>query len=174
MPNSRILLGAGVLTLALVGGAAWVLVDPDRATEMVETALPGPAATAPTDDDPEAERAARRNAARNLAGMQRRDAEPTPADPTDAEYGDGKIDRVSATVGFEHAMGEVESIGRAKTRLEREEWDELYRTANDAFAAYSMHLDANDPADRDELDRAHERLQRGLRRVRVRGRKFAD
>jgi len=172
MVDSRVLLGAGMLSLALVGGATWVLLDPDRATEMVETALPGPVETEPEPDEAAREREDRRAAARNLAGMQRRDDEP--ADPADASYGSGAIDRATASAGFDHVMAEVEAIGKARTRLEREEWDTLYRSANDAFAAYSMHLNANDPADLDELDRAHDRLQKALRRVRVRGRKFGD
>ena len=57
------------------------------------------------------------------------------------------------------------------TRLDREQWEDLYRSANDAFSALSMHLDAKDPAERDELEQAYARLLEGLDRVKVRGNK---
>ena len=56
-----------------------------------------------------------------------------------------------------------------------EHWDELYRTANDAFSALSTQVDATDPAQLAALEEAHARLLEGLRRVRVRGnKKFVD
>ena len=83
----------------------------------------------------------------------------------------GPVDAESAARGFEVAMTKVERTANRRTKLEREEWDELYRTANDAFAALSTQLDATDPAQLQELEEAHARLVEGLRRVRVRGNK---
>ena len=81
------------------------------------------------------------------------------------------VDRESASRGFDVIMKKVERVASSRTKLEREEWDDLYRNANDAFSALSMHLDATDPAERTELEEAHARLLEGLRRVRVRGNK---
>ncbi len=74
-----------------------------------------------------------------------------------------------ARAGFDFVMSKLEKVGRGRRRLSVEEWQESYRAANDAFAALSMHLDATDGAQLDELEEAHRRLQRALRRVRVRG-----
>jgi hypothetical protein len=91
----------------------------------------------------------------------------------DAQLGDGSIDRPTAEAGFDHIMGVLEEIADDRERLAKSDWRELYRAANDAFSALSMHLDADNPADLERLEQAHRRLQDGLRRVRVRGRKFA-
>ena len=91
----------------------------------------------------------------------------------DAPLGDGSIDRQTAEAGFDHIMGVLEETAEDRERLAKSDWRELYRAANDAFSALSMHLDAEDPADLERLEQAHRRLQDGLRRVRVRGRKFA-
>jgi hypothetical protein len=96
------------------------------------------------------------------------------ADARDAKYGSGTISRSEAEAGFEDAMTEVETFAKSRERIHREEWDTLYRSANDAFAVLSNHLDANEPGDREQLESAHRRLQEGLRRVRVRGKKFSD
>lgn len=90
-----------------------------------------------------------------------------------AQLGDGSIDRQSAEAGFDHIMGVLEDTAEDRERLAKSDWRELYRAANDAFSALSMHLDAEDPGDLERLEQAHRRLQDGLRRVRVRGRKFA-
>lgn len=90
------------------------------------------------------------------------------------DYGDGRIDRATATAAFDEIMGTVETFATSRERIHKEEWDTLYRTANDTFAALSTQLDANDPGDRETLETAHRRLKEGLRRVRVRGKKFSD
>ena len=77
-------------------------------------------------------------------------------------------------LAVDDAMAEVEAFAKSRERIHREEWDTMYRRANDAFAVLSIHLDANEPGDREELESAHRRLQEGLRRVRVRGKKFSD
>lgn len=107
--------------------------------------------------------------ARNMPSRDR-ELDPAPG----VAYGSGQIDRAAAEAGFDEVMSEVETFAKSRERIHREEWDTLYRSANDAFAALSIHLDANDPGDRDSLEQAHRRLQDGLRRVRVRGRKFSD
>lgn len=107
--------------------------------------------------------------ARNMASHERE-----PGDAATVPYGTGQIDRATAEAGFDDVMTEVETFAKSRERIHREEWDTLYRTANDAFAALSVHLDANEPSDRQSLEDAHRRLQEGLRRVRVRGRKFSD
>jgi hypothetical protein len=94
-------------------------------------------------------------------------------DAASAQLGNGMIDRQAAEEGFDHIMGVIEETARDHERLAKSDWRELYRAANDAFSALSIHLDAADSGDRELLEQAHQRLQDGLRRVRVRGRKFA-
>jgi hypothetical protein len=77
-----------------------------------------------------------------------------------------------ARAGFDHVMKSVEKLGRRRRRLDPDQWRETWRMANDAYAALSIQLDGEDPSDLAELEEAHRRLQKGLRRVRVRGGKF--
>jgi hypothetical protein len=171
--SNRMLLGAGALALGLAGAAAWSLFGPMSASDIAETIVLGPDGE-PIDPFGEAarERDERRANSRNLGSMQRRDQDAANAEAgtPDPDPG-GPIDAEAASRGFEIAMTEVERTADRRKKLDREEWDELYRTANDAFAALSMQLDATDPAERDELEQAHARLVEGLRRVRVRGNK---
>lgn len=82
------------------------------------------------------------------------------------------VTRAAAQQGFEHVVSKVEALGRTRRRLHKDEWDEVWRTANDAFTALSLHLDATDPVEAAELNEAHVRLKQALRKVRVRGGKF--
>lgn len=167
----RLRTAASVLLPALVVGvgAWWWIVDPGTHEIVDELAVDA-------DGDPldERELAARERRelqarARNLS---RRDEEVVPSEHV--PYGDGQIDRVAAETAFEEVMTEVETFAKSRERIHREEWDALYRSANDAFAILSVHLDAAEPGDRETLEEAHRRLQNGLRRVRVRGKKFSD
>jgi|GEM_PF-1934766 len=115
-----------------------------------------------------------RGASRALDGDMR------PADPLLAENEvaapnldpAGPLTAGDVEAGFDYAMRRVERIARTRRKLKQDEWSELYREANDAYAAYSMHLDATEPGDLAKLEDAHRRLKQGLKRVRVRGRKF--
>lgn len=160
-----------VLVPALVVGVGvwWWIADPG--THEVVDELPVDAAGDPIDERELAARERRelKDRARN---MSRR--EDGPVETKHAPYGDGSIDRDAAETAFDEAMSEVETFAKSRERIHREEWDALYRSANDAFAALSVHLDASEPGDRDTLETAHKRLQEGLRRVRVRGKKFSD
>ncbi len=166
--SQRKLLGAGVLAVGLALVATWTL---SRRGEDVMDTLVGPDAD-PVDpvDDASRERDERSAIARNLGNMREREqdaANRTVVDPDAAT----PIDRASAERGFDRIMRKVERVGSARTKLEREEWDDLYRNANDAFSALSIHLDATDPADNAALEEAHARMLEGLDRVRVRGNK---
>jgi hypothetical protein len=169
MPISqRRILAAGVLAIGLVGVATWSLVR-DRG-DVMDT-LVGPDGD-PIDplDDAARERDERGAIARNLGNMREREQDAANRSISDPDAA-SPVDRESASRGFDVIMKKVERVASSRTKLEREEWDELYRNANDAFSALSMHLDATDPAERTELEEAHARLLEGLRRVRVRGNK---
>ncbi len=158
-------------TLILGGTAAWWVIQ-DPGTGEVLDELPTDAEGMPLDERTVRGRhdAELRAQARNT-NLAARDAAPQPVvDP----FGDGRIDRSSAESGFDFKMTELETLARERTRIDRPTWDEHYRQANDAFAALSSTLDANEPGDREALEQAHQRLQEALRRVRVRGRKFSD
>lgn len=95
-------------------------------------------------------------------------------DVSSADYGSGQVDPSNAREGFSATMDRVEALAKSRRRLTQEEWDALYREANDAFAALSMMIDGHDDAQLVELEAAHLRLKQGLRKVRVRGQKLAD
>lgn len=175
--RSRSLLVFAFVAAAAVGGVLW-------------WSLPGPVADETDDDGPvvldedgnpvdvreqhRRKRADQQAQARNL-GFDERDRM---SSELLAEGGGGArldsltIDRRAAEEGFDHVMKVLEETASDRERLDKADWRELYRAANDAYSALSMHLDADDPEQRDELEAAHRRLQEGLRRVRVRGRKF--
>lgn len=160
-----------VLTGALVvsAGVWWYAADPGNHEVQDEVAI-GP------DGEPLDEREAAEEERREMQARAR-NISPHDRELQDAsteKYGNGSIDRATAEAGFEDAMTEVETFAKSRERVHREEWDTMYRTANDAFAVLSMHLDAKEPGDREALESAHRRLQEGLRRVRVRGKKFSD
>jgi hypothetical protein len=150
-------------------GVWWWVTDPG--THELTDALAVDDAGQPLD---EREVAARERKALQARARNMSDRDREVVDASTAKYGNGSIDRATATAGFDDAMAEVEAFAKSRERIHREEWDTLYRTANDAFAVLSIHLDANEPGDREELESAHRRLQEGLRRVRVRGKKFSD
>ena len=84
----------------------------------------------------------------------------------------GEVTPENARAGFDYAMRRVERLADRRRRLSVEQWNVLYREANDAYAALSMVLDAQEDSERQELEDAHKRLKDGLKRVRVRGKKF--
>jgi hypothetical protein len=172
LPHRLIL---GIAALALAGAAAWTMLDRPSAAEIAEAVVLGPDGD-PIDpaSDAAREREERRANSRNLGSMQRRDQDAAAGRAPEAgNAGDpgGLVDAASAARGFEIIMTKVERTADRRTKLDREEWDDLYRNANDAFAALSVHVDATDPAQMAELEQAHARLLEGLRRVRVRGNK---
>ncbi len=180
--QSRSLLVFGLAAAFAVGGVAWLL-------------LPGPKAEDDDTDEPlvvddngepvdartlyRTRRGELQAQARNLGfgERDRADSDASPlaapgADGASAQLGNGVIDRQAAEEGFEHVMRVLEDTARDRERLSKTDWRELYRAANDAYSAMSMHLDAHEPEDREKLEAGHRRLQEALRRVRVRGRKF--
>lgn len=175
--RSRSLLVFGLVAASAVGGVLW-------------WSLPGPVADEPDDDGPvvldedgnpvdvreqhRRTRADRQAQARNLAfdERDRLSGELFGEGGGGAQLGGLQIDRQAAEEGFDHVMRVLEETAEDRERLAKSDWRELYRAANDAYSALSMHLDADDPEQRDQLEAAHRRLQEGLRRVRVRGRKF--
>jgi hypothetical protein len=167
----RLRTAASVLLPALVVGvgAWWWIADPG--THEIVDELAVDADGEPLDERELAARERRELQARARNLSQRSD------DRVSSEhvpYGDGQIDRAAAETAFEEVMTEIETFAKSRERIHREEWDALYRSANDAFAILSVHLDAAEPGDRETLEDAHRRLQNGLRRVRVRGKKFSD
>lgn len=155
--------------LAVGVGAWWWIADPGTHEIVDELAVDA-------DGDPVDERELAARQRRELQARARNlpQRESELASNQHVPYGDGKIDRAAAETAFEEVMTEIETFATSRERIHREEWDALYRSANDAFAILSVHLDAAEPGDRDTLEEAHRRLQNGLRRVRVRGKKFSD
>ncbi len=171
--SPRLLIATGFVAVALAVTGGFMLLRDDMG-ELIGELPTGP------DGRPLDERIVqrrrledRRAQARNLAPDDRDRAQDPVAAPDD-DYGSGTIDRRAAAEGFAYAMGQLDAALEQRKRLEQSEWRELYRQANDAFSALSMHLDASEPGDREELEQAHQRLMSGLRRVRVHGRKFAS
>lgn len=89
-----------------------------------------------------------------------------------AFYGDGELEAADTRKVFDSVMTHIEKMSERPRRLRQREWQEVYRAANDSFAALSMHLDARDSEQAKELEAAHRRLQQGLANLRVRGKKF--
>lgn len=167
-----------VVTVALVGYAALLLLANPEADGVVEEAIEAAQAGEDQRDELEQSRERLRRTARGLAmspegSPDRSDGDGRPA-MTSVPYGSGEIDDYSARTGFSNAMVRVDEIVQSRRRLSQEEWDQLYRETNDAFAALSIMVDARDDAQMAELEAAHKRLKQGLRKVRVRGRKLAD
>jgi hypothetical protein len=176
------LLGIAV-TIALVGYAAMLLLCTPEADEAGEEAIVAGEASEDEREELERSRERLRRTARGLALSP--EGRPAADDPDEeapplrepastVPYGSGEIDDQTARDGFDYAMTRVEDIVKSRRRLPQDEWDALYRETNDAFAALSMVLDAHDETQAAELEAAHERLEQGLRKVRVRGRKLAD
>ncbi|MEX1361599.1 MAG: hypothetical protein AB1Z98_00610 [Nannocystaceae bacterium] len=87
-------------------------------------------------------------------------------------YGSGELDPKTVRSSFDYAMDRVDAVANSRKRITVEDWDVLYREANDSFTALSIVLDATDPDASAELEEAYKRLKQSLKRVRVRGRKF--
>lgn len=160
-----------MLVSALVVGTAawWWIADPGMHELSDDAELDADGRMV---DEREAAASARRDLQARARNMSVRDRQVD--EPVSTPYGSGQIDRETAVAGFDEIMGEVEAFAKSRERIHREEWDTMYRSANDAFSVLSNHLDAHDPGDRESLEDAHRRLQEGLRRVRVRGQKFSD
>ncbi|MEM9454344.1 MAG: hypothetical protein AAGF11_09205 [Myxococcota bacterium] len=172
-----------VLTVALVGYAAWLLLVDTDADDVVDSAI----ADAKDPDVRSIDRWAqerRREVDRRLALSPASSEEPVASEPPPesaavsmpegtAPYGSGEIDAPTARQGFEHAMDRVDAVIDARRRISQDQWHVLYRETNDAFSALSIVLDASDEEQLAELEAAHQRLLKRLRRVRVRGRKFS-
>ena len=168
--------------LGLVSWAAWLVLNPGEALEdAAEEAILGPDGE-PIDarEENRIERARLAAVARGLSprettmrseALVSEEEVPPPPQLADAH---GEITREQAELGFDYAMRRVERLARKSRhkKLLREDWDALYREANDAFSALSIHLDATDTQDLATLERAHARLKKSLGKVKVRGRKF--
>lgn len=170
-----------VLAVGLALYAGWTLLDVGgEYDEMAEDAYLDADGNASIDVREEAEQRRERMAAVARGAARAMDGTMRPADPLLAENEveppnldpAGPLTASDVEAGFDYAMRRVERIARTRRKLEQDEWTELYREANDAYAAYSMHLDATEPGDLAKLEDAHKRLKAGLKRVRVRGRKF--
>lgn len=174
----RVLRTLGILAaLALVGYAAVLLLANPDADDVVELAIAEGQAGDDQREELERSRERLRRTARGLAMSPegRRSADGGQEAPASAvPYGSGEVDAHNARAGFTYAMGRVDDVVKSRRRLSQEEWDSLYRETNDAFAAFSMMIDARDDLQMAELEAAHKRLKQGLRKVRVHGQKLAD
>ncbi|MCY1057943.1 hypothetical protein [Nannocystis sp. SCPEA4] len=74
-------------------------------------------------------------------------------------------DRREAETAFEVVMSKIEGLADKGNRLSKRGRKRLYRAANDAFAALSDHLDAQNPQDLAALEEAHVRLKVMLREI---------
>lgn len=165
--------------LGLTAWAGWLVLNPGEALDEAEDAILGP------DGEPVDPREENRIERDRLAAVARglspketsmrtealvSEAEVPP--PPQLAESHGEITREQAELGFDYAMRRVERLARKKKKLRREDWDAVYREANDAFSALSIQLDATDDEDLAVLEAAHARLKKGLGKVKVRGRKF--
>ncbi len=87
-------------------------------------------------------------------------------------YGTGHIDLTEARSVFDAVMTRVDKLADRPRPLRQRQWKEVYRAANDSFAALSIQLDARDRDQAKELEAAHRRLRVSLGNLRVRGGKF--
>lgn len=147
----RALIGTGAVVLALAG--AFVVLRPDPGPD-APAATPRPAPPAPPAAD-----------ARTIADITQRVLE-APPEPTlrlpPAEA------RKQAEAAFEAIMQTLEELADAGKRVPRARREELYRSTNDAFAAYSAALDPADAADLQALEDANIRMKTMLREIGVR------
>lgn len=168
-------IGAGLGAIALAGYALYLLVRPPEVVQDVAATWTEEAAE-PTDQRAEAEQERRRLAAAARGGAA--SGAEVPVDelevppPAVFDAPGAEVTPESARLGFDYSMRRVEKIAARKRRLKPEQWQALYREANDAYAALAITLDANDEAQLRELEDAHRRLKAGLAAVRVRGRKM--
>ena len=165
-----------IVAVALAGYAGWLLVDAGREYDTMAR----DAYRDVDDQQVDARKQALERRRRLAAGGLVANRESRPADPlmSDADVSaptinpHGRLTRPDAQAGFDYAMRRVEQIADRRRRLRPDEWDELYREANDAFSAYSVYVDATDVDEAAALEDAHRRLKKGLKRVRVRGKKL--
>ncbi len=167
------------VALALYAGAQLVDVggEYDEMAEDAYLGVDGDAVDARAEAEEARERLALADRGVALGSVERRAADPLMADnevPAPALDLTQPLSPEDAQAGFDYAMRRVERIAKTRRRLKVDQWQELYREANDAFSAYSMHLDATDADQLAKLEDAHVRLKKGLKRVRVRGKKFAE
>ena len=186
MPMNRLLAPLGLLAaVAVVGYAIVLLLANPEADEVVEDAIARGQDGEDQQEVAEASRERLRRAARGLAmspdarvdGRGDRDdpdGRSAEASVSAVPYGSGEVDSINAREGFSYAMSRVDAVVESRRRLSQDEWDALYREANDAFAALSMVIDPRDDLQVQELEAAHKRLKQGLRKVRVEGQKLAD
>ena len=167
-------IAAALGAVVLAGYALYLLMQPPGGVDEAGSAWG--AEGSPADERAEAEQERRRVAAA-ARGAFAQDAQ-LPVDdfevppPPAAGTPGAEITAESARAGFDYSMRRVETIGARKRRLKPEQWEALYREANDAYAALAITLDAKDEAQLRELEDAHRRLKEALATVRVRGRKF--
>lgn len=177
-----------VIAVALVGYAGVLLLANPAADEAVEGAIADGQRGEGEDERAQLDRSRERlrRTARGLAvspegrrgqaeGEDEGEDERASEQPASTvPYGSGEVDPHNAREGFAYAMRRVDQIVQSRRRLSQDEWDALYREANDAFAALSIVVDARDDHQVAELEAAHKRLKQGLRKVRTQGQKLAD
>lgn len=158
----RTLLALASASLALVGFAVYRLGP--RTDPRARPAAAAPASTSPapaarprplTDADHDAARdtlavALRSRLERALDGPEEEPPLPVPTS------------RLEAEASFEAVMESVETLADKGDKVSRGRRQRLYRAANDAFSALSIHLDGNNPRDLMQLEEAHVRLKQML------------
>jgi hypothetical protein len=177
--QSKVAILAAAAAVALAGYAALLVCSPDDVLEEASDAYTpedGKAVDARRVAQQDRDRfvaAARGFDPRMVAGAGRLPADADEVPPPPLLEGPGSaVTPAGARAGFDYAMRRVEKLVERRRRLSTEQWQVLYREANDAYAALSIVLDARDERELAELERAHKRLKEGLAQVRVRGKKF--
>lgn len=159
----RTLLALGAASIVLLGFAVYRLRDdrpdarprPAAAAPAPARATPAARPRPPSDADHDAARetlaiALRSRLERALDGPEEEPVLPAPAT------------RVEAEASFEAVMQSIEEHLDKDDKLSRRRRQRLYRAANDAFSALSMHLDATNPRELAQLEDAHVRLKNML------------
>lgn len=146
----RALIGLGAVALALVGYAGWVTLAGRPAAPPAE-----PSTARPLPDGPRSSAVADA-----IQRVMLPPPDPQMRLPPAAA-------RRAAEQSFEAMMTTLEELADAGKRVPRARREQLYRNTNDAFAALSAELDANDPDDRQMLEDANIRMKAMLQELRV-------
>lgn len=147
-------------SLGLVGYTAHLLRgDRPAAREPAAAAGTQPHATAPTDtrgrarfggDDGARDALAIALASRLERALEAPEEEPLLPTPES---------RVEAETSFEVVMDRIDGLADSGERVSKRRRQRLYRAANDAFSAFSEHLDPGSARDMATLEEAHVRLK---------------
>ena len=107
----------------------------------------------------------------DMRGRTPRNSGVPPVFAAGGKAGNTEVTPSAARESFGNALAELDQILTDRRRVSDVEYREIYRWANDAYAGYSIHLDANVPEQRDVLEDAYGQLLERLGKLKGRVRK---